>query len=192
MNADGSGQQRLTSDLGWVSGLAWSPDGRAIAFSRPPLNFGGYSEIYVVNADGSEQRMLTRTTAEGSDSHHLAWSPRGDKIALVSKRDGNLEIYVMNTDGSGLSNLTRDTRTEWNPEWSPDGRKIAFGRLEPGGRSKIVVMKADGSGKRTLADGADPVWSPDGRMIAFTSPRSGRWEIYAMNADGSGQRNLSR
>jgi TolB protein len=60
-----------------------------------------------MNADGSGQRMLTRNTARDSDPHELAWSPLGDKIAFVSRRDGNLEIYVMNADGSGQPRLTQ-------------------------------------------------------------------------------------
>ena len=97
----------------------------------------------------------------------------------------------MNADGSGLRNLTRDPHAaRCCPEWSPDGQTIAFATAEPG--NWIVVMNADGSGKRSLADGTGPFWSPDGRKIAFASGRSGRSEIYVMNADGSRQRNLSR
>src|SRR5262245_25244679 len=68
MNADGSGQKRLTSPLlgrcdgraRWDSDPAWSPDGRAIAFTRRYCERPGGPEIYVMKADGSEQRMLTR------------------------------------------------------------------------------------------------------------------------------------
>jgi Tol biopolymer transport system component len=206
MNADGSGQESLTSDPGLDSGLAWSPDGRAIAFTRqqPPFH-GRYAEIYVMNADGSEQRRLTRDAARDSyAASELAWSPRGNKIAFVSLRDGNLEIYVMNTDGSGQRRLTRNTVRDGNPVWSPDGRRIAFES-----NWQVYVMNADGSGQRRLTRNGGrnlrPTWSPDGQRIAFERRlgrhQSGRcsgcggalaFEVHVMKADGSEQRRLTR
>ena len=102
----------------------------------------------------------------------------------------------MNADGSGKRLLTRSTSHLY--AWSPDGRKIAFGRRRDG-NDDIFVMNADGSGQRNLTrtrnelnQGA--VWSPDGRKIAFTKARrvGPHAEIYVMNADGSGQRRLTR
>jgi TolB protein len=158
MNADGSGQESLTSDHRSGSGLAWSPDGRKIAFGSGGL---GNSEIHVMNADGSERRRLTNDAWGGE----LAWSPRGDKIAFV-RRDGNREIYVMNPDGSGERRLTRNTVGDRNPVWSPDGRRIAFES-----NWQVYLMNADGSGQRRLTrNGARnfaPAWSPDGQRIAF-------------------------
>ena len=203
MNADGSGERMLArggvpgAPLG---GQAWSPDGRRIAF------VDAYGTVYVMNADGSGQRKLT----QGGELSGLRWSPDGRKILLSclkcaasprSRFSGWGEVYVMNADGRALRNLTRDPRTEGRAEWSPDGRKIAFARA--GYPSEIVVMNADGSGKRTLATGLGPVvWSPDGRKLAFTrvlaekgrlTPRAVRfYEIYVMNADGSGQRRLTQ
>jgi Tol biopolymer transport system component len=204
INADGSDQVKLTSDPGWDDGdLAWSPDGRAIAFRRQLPPDGRSSEIHVMNADGSEQRMLTRIAQQLGDPVDLAWSPRGNKIAL-SRRDGNLEIYVMNTDGSEQRRLTRNTVRDSNPVWSPDGRRIAFEH-----NWQVWVMNADGSGQRRLTRNGGrnfaPAWSPDGRRIAFER-RLGRvqsvdwcsgcgtariFEVWVTNADGSGQQSLT-
>ena len=95
MNADGSGQTRLTkNNQTWDYCPAWSPDGSKIAFES---DRDGNWEIYVMNADGSEQTRLTNNPEE---DYSPAWSPDGSKIAFMSKRDGNYEIYVMNADGS--------------------------------------------------------------------------------------------
>jgi TolB protein len=151
VNADGRGQQQLTSGPGSDSGLAWSPDGRSMAFARsqPPFRFpGGYWDFYVMNSDGSGQRKVARTWAPvgaRGPVNHLSWSPFGDKIAFVSRRDRNLEISVVNADGSGERRLTRNTVGDWEPAWSPDGRRIAFLR-----NWHLYVMNADGTGQRRL------------------------------------------
>ena len=112
MNADGSGQRRLTHTAGRDSHAAWSPDGRQIVFHS---RRGGTIDVSVVNADGSGQRVLMR------GARLPAWSPDGRRIALERSRDGFRDVYVVNADGSGLRRLTR------NPEktsvtdfaWSP-------------------------------------------------------------------------
>ena len=83
MNADGSGQRRLTQIPAHNSVLAWLPDGKIafVSFHGP-----GDFDVYVMNADGSGQRNLTREW--GLDGFPV-WSPDGQKIAFTSKRDGD-------------------------------------------------------------------------------------------------------
>jgi TolB protein len=196
VNADGSGQRRLARN---GSSPAWSPDGRTIAFFSDP-------KIYLMNADGSEHRPLTKPLSMGGRS--LAWSPDGRKLAFLHEGgcgQGCFNLYVVNSDGSGLRNLTSKLATGGHPgagpasdpAWSPDGRKLAFVRLNASLGAPIYVVQADGSGLRNLTPKpvgtyAAPAWSPDGRKIAFVSDRDGNSEVYVMNADGSGQRSLTR
>jgi Tol biopolymer transport system component len=189
MNADGTGQTRLTMDSanGW--GLAWSPDGSKIAFGSER---DGNDEVYVMNADGAGQTNLTNNSA---GDWQPAWSPDGSAIAFVSDRDGDYDIYVVNADGSGLTNFTMDSVDNWQPAWSPDCSKIAF-NSDRDGDCEIYVVNADGTGQTNLTknsvDDYDAVWSPDGSKIAFESDRDGDYEIYVMNADGTGQTNLTK
>ena len=152
-----------------------------IAFSS---DRDGNHEIYVMNADGTNQKRLTNTEA---DEFHSSWSPDGTKIAFDSDWFGS-EIYVMNADGTNQVNLTNHPRYDWSPSWSPDGTKIAFMSDRDG--LVIYVMNADGTNQTHLTDGIYPSWSPDGMRIAFTSSRYPK-EIYIMNADGTNQVNLT-
>ncbi len=191
MNADGTGQTRLTNnppDPASDHAPAWSPDGAKIAFYS---DRDGNPEVYVMNADGTG---LTRLTNNPATDAGPAWSPDGMKIAFYTNRDGNDEIYVMNADGTGPTRLTNNPASDAHPAWSPDGTKIAF-RTNRDGDHEIYVMNADGTGPARLTNAlgqdAFPAWSPDGSRIAFAPSRDSNNEIYVMNADGTGQTNLT-
>lgn len=141
--------------------------------------------IGVMAPDGSQRTVVPigdlQSALEGEGS------PDGRRVVFVGSLDGLLDLYVMSADGSGLQPVTSDSAEDRNPTWTPDGSRLLFDRSEinPGGRPVLMLMSADGSGRKQLrldASGAD--WSPDGLRIAFTG--SGTLEgIYVMDHDGS-------
>ena len=188
MDADGSGQTRLTNNAGNDDFPTWSPDRSQIAFHS---NRDGNYEVYVMDADGSGQTRLTTNPAGDSQP---TWSPDGSKIAFTTDRDGNLEIYVMNANGSGQTNLTGSAGEDSLPAWSPDGSQIAFTTARDG-NSEIYVMDDSGGGQTNLtndpAEDRHSTWSPDEPQIAFHSDRDGNLEVYVMDDNGSDQTRLT-
>ena len=199
MDADGSGQTRLTTNDAWDFLPFWSPDGAEIGFVS---DRAGGQEIYAMRADGTEQRRLTREAAgngakDAEPSFRLSsvpallpkWSPSGDHIAFHAYRGGNnWEIYVMRAGGGEMTRLTDNATTDIFPAWSPDGSRLTFASGREG-NWEIYVMDPDGSGQTRLTFNSSgdvfPVWSPDGWRIAFMSDRDGNRELYAIDPDGS-------
>jgi len=103
-------------------------------------------------------------------------------------------LYIINLDGTGKVKLTPDTGVRENfASFSPDGKKIVFGRIDSTGRY-IMTMNADGTERVKLTSSLRdymPSWSPDGASVCFASLRDGNAEIYVMAADGSNQRRLT-
>jgi Tol biopolymer transport system component len=170
MKARDGGPRRLTRTRADEREPAWSPDGRRLAFVAPGdlRNEKGYrySQIFIVNRDGSGRRQLTR---EEYSVDKPSWAPDGERIAGTSF-DG---IFTMNADGSGLRTVSTAGADEQDldPAWSPDGRQIVFTRTRSDlNTNDVWVMNTDGSGRRRIAKfAAQPAWSPDGKRIAFVN-----------------------
>jgi TolB protein len=193
MNIDGSNLTRLTNESGvWDSEPAWSPDGTRIAFTRIYPAQNNRNELWLMDADGANQRWI------GVEGFAARWSPDGGRFIYTQGFSGNSEVLVCRVDGSDVQQLTHTGAFENNPCWSADGGRILFTSTRDGGRSEIYVMNADGTQLvRLTQNGNDeysPKWSPDGSLITFGSDVSAaeHWEIYIMNADGSNIRRLTQ
>ncbi len=168
------------------------PVDKAVGLIAYSSDQDGDFEIWVMNADSSDQYKLTDNNAMDISP---AWSPDGSQIAFITNRDGNDEVYVMNADGSNVRRLTETVdASESFPAWAPDGTQISFD-TDRDGDWEIYVMASDGADPRRLTDSAGDdwisSWSPDGNQIAFESKRDGNYEIYVMDPDGSNQRRLT-
>lgn len=171
-----------------VSGAAYSPDGKRLAYS---VSDGEHAEIYLSSADGSGPKAVTDTKFFLNSSP--AWSPDGKKLAFVSNRAGNPQVYVMNVDGGGVERLTFQGNYNQTPAWSPRGDIIAFtARDERNAFDIFTVELATKKIKRLTQDAAnneEPSFSPNGRLIVFTSTRGGGGsnQLYVMTFDGNNQ-----
>ncbi len=209
IRADGTGLRQITATPRTVDeGGQWSSDGFRIVFQTDrDRNF----EIYSMKPDGSDVVRLTND--RGGDYWPDLWMPPSPEarqqddhpIAFVSTRGGAAQIYTMNADGSDPRRLTNERSDSYFPAWSPDGTQIAYYVHLTWQSWALVVIQADGTGRRQVTEGSGcavcafgPYWSPDGKRIGFTIEPDPRptceiksTEIGVVNADGTDCRRLT-
>lgn len=116
-----------------------------------------------------------------------------DQVAFVRTVDGQTDIFLRGLAGESSTNLTNHPSLQYQPSFSPDGKKIAF-ESNRDASWQIWSMNTTGTAQTVLtSEGTNyaPAWSPDGTKITFISNRSGNWEVYVMNADGTNQTRLT-
>jgi TolB protein len=124
--------------------------------------------------------VLKTLTSASAHDNFPSWSPKGDRIAFTSDRDGDYEIYTISPDGTDLRRLTHSPGNDAHNSWSPDGEWIVFtsvrggfkdesalNPLNPQPNGDLYVMRPDGSDVRTLTDDqfedGTPSWLPMSR-----------------------------
>jgi dipeptidyl aminopeptidase/acylaminoacyl peptidase len=142
MHTDGSVQENVSASDSDDTDPAWSPDGTRIAFNRMPpgdqsASRPPTSDVYVMNADGSDQQAITDNSMDDSDP---AWSPDGSKMAF--ERGGDL--YVMNANGTGAANITSTPYQESRADWQPLVDTDRDGCFDP----DELFLDADEGGQR--------------------------------------------
>ena len=126
----------------------------------------GNREVYIMNPDGSQQVNLTQHRA---DDQQAVWSPTGEQILFVSDRGGVRNLYLMDPDGTHVRRVFKFKIEEWRqgPTWAPDGKRIAYARVNRGKRTRILYMASLGEQEEEpLVNGSFPAWSPAGTEIA--------------------------
>ncbi len=212
----GTNPRRLTDNAAGDAFAALRPDGKLIVFDSnrdraegEPLNT---SDLFVMNADGSEQTHLTR----GSSA---TWSPDCKNVAFHASAAGtgvpikpdpgaattDSDLFVANVDdllaGTGVPRNVTNTETliDDDPDWSPDGQRIAY-TAHPvtdnplqSNQAEIYVLGADGAATPTQLTSNNeeergPSWSPDGTRLVYACRIGGGtadFEICVMSADGT-------
>ena len=220
------GLRRLTTNSDFDNYPSWSPDGRRIAFLTGNVGFPtwepgrqrGLHTLYTTAADGAADGygLLPIHDGAGGDSLDLAhqparWSPDGQRLAFVTKTDNRADdaiytlmekaIYAIYTIGADGADRQRLTEAVSGPSWSPDGRRLAYAKVD-GDEVALYTSRVDGSDVRrvTTIEGwyrawhrgdreSGPAgawietvaWSPDGSHILYTCG----WSVCVVNVDGS-------
>ena len=186
--------KRLTKANGYDAEASYSPDGKWIAFASMRSGYdhelndkekqalaenpSNFAEIYVMKADGSEQKRLTTSWGyDGGpffthDGKRIVWR-RFDERGLIAN------VWTMNLDGSDPKQITDFGAMSWAPYEHPSGQYFVFASNKLGFENFEVYM-VDAAGTKepvrvTYSPGFDglPVPSPDGKQIAWTSSRAG-------------------
>lgn len=162
-----------------ASDVAFSRDGRLMAFSRP-RNLT--QELWLAKPDGSAPRLLVRTGEV--ESFAPAFSPDGRTIAFTvyDRKTKSYDLWLIGTDGRGQRPLIAAPGAQASAAWSPDGRRIAYG----GDRGVYVLDPRTGK-SRLIGPGAGPSWSPDGLRIVS----AGRFGVYVMSSTGGHPRKIA-
>ena len=218
MNDDGSEVTRLTGKDPQDDNVegpndespSWSPDGKSIVFHsnrsilegifREARSEGGFDDdIWVMNADGSNMRNLTRDSTQNERNPHFSFD--GTRIVYEREDLQESDVVIMNSDGSNRQVLTNDGNpapNDTNPTFSQDGRIYFQSDRTQQNVPQIYVMNQDGSGQTALTSGPganfDPDVSPDAKQVVFVSNRDDpmllEGDLYLMDADGSNQHRL--
>jgi TolB protein len=158
MNVDGSGVRQLTHQVGYDGGPWWSPDGTKIAYRAyhptDPAELKDYQdllkqrivrpnkmELWVMNADGSDQRQITHL---GGANFGPSWTHDGRRLIFSSNyknpHSGNFDLFIVGLDGGGLEQITTDEGFDGFPMFSPDGKQLIWASQRADAKSMDVNL----------------------------------------------------
>jgi eukaryotic-like serine/threonine-protein kinase len=189
----GGEPRRLTFDSMLISGLAWTLDGREIVFSsnrggtpclwRIPV-FGGTPERLAVGGDNVGRSSIAR------QGHRLAYVQGFQSVNI-----NRIEVAGATSLNNPPPTLIGSTRTQSGPQFSPDGKSIAF-QTDRSGSPEIWMCDSEGLNPIRLTsfggpEVGSPRWSPDGKQLAFDSHAKGHADIYVLSVEGGLPRRIT-
>jgi Tol biopolymer transport system component/DNA-binding winged helix-turn-helix (wHTH) protein len=182
MSVAGGPARKLASVMGYPKGLTWSADGSHIVFANDSGDGGG---LWRVDLNG----VLSRIPF-GEEASMPVASRQGNRIAYVRGHEvidiWRIDLQAPSPDRSATK-LIASTRIQMNPQYSPDGTRIAF-QSTRSGSSEIWVVDADGSNPTRISSfngplAGAPTWCRDGKRLAFDSRASGKSALYVADID---------
>jgi TolB protein len=182
---DGNGEnlQQLTFTAGRSIEPRWSPDGTQIAFASNQDDPKGL-KIYVMNADGSDQRVLTQHEGYALSP---SWSPDGQTLVFHTNWESRFQLYTVNVDGGEPQKLYDVPNNAYMPAWSPDGSRIAYVGDQDSGNDDIYILNLTTKSIERITTDPErdlwPVWSPDGSKIAYQHHIGGKQNIVIYSLD---------
>jgi dipeptidyl aminopeptidase/acylaminoacyl peptidase len=233
INVAGGEAEKLTSEESAITGFRWSPDGKRIAFvmrdvykdkaereKRKKDKFDTivvdsdllYAHLWTISVETKEKKRITEGnyTVAGPQ-----WSPDGRWIAYTKSaqsfqesvwtdisEDRNTDVYVVSADGGAPRQLTTNPASDANPNWSPDGKWIAYASNTEAkswaAKTDVLVVSPEGGEPRNLTKdfiesaGFGLNWSPDGGTIYFSSGVGMYTHFYSLPASGGKVMQLSK
>jgi hypothetical protein len=188
-------------------GMAFSPDGKYLAFSS---KVGEQDALYIMRVDNENIVASHRFNLDGIETP--SWSPDGQELVFTGQKGGTSDLYIVRRDGTDLRRLTNDRYAQRDPVWSPDGNRIAF-TTEFGEGTDFdllsydeyqigvydlstgdVVFMSDVSAQEgksinpqwggvsgIIESSPAMAWSRDGSRMVFSAFSDGGWDLYRLD-----------
>jgi len=171
-------QQITTGKADYTRGIAWTPDKRIVYIA----NISGVEEVWIMNADGSNQKQLTN---DARIKYTPVVSPDNRYIVYATPQGGE-DLWRINIDGSNPTPLTGRPADEGNPDISPDGKWIVYTAWTFGKRAIWRIPIEGGTAQQlTNFESTEPHVSSDGKFIAcFSSDEKNIWRIAIIPFEG--------
>jgi TolB protein len=156
VESSGENPDLLYAGPNTIVAVDWSPDGETIAFAMA-IDQPDVYEIFLMNADGTNVRQLTRGLPGIGGS--IDWSPDSKTLLIYAGPTGDKNVFLVDVVAETAAQLTNGGNNAAS-SFSPDGQWIAFNSLRNNDQADIFIIRPDGTGLRQVTDNPEPDWQP--------------------------------